>query len=118
MHIGRFDWSGQSTWLFNYILKGLIFTHVADFSETAENISFSIEGGADVPVLRARLQKLDGEYVDADVNLAERVSNDNGRLSFCKYNTWLVPLLSWCLQHVTYFLAYFFRAVTGELGAS
>ncbi|EMR64346.1 hypothetical protein MGN70_004254 [Eutypa lata] len=61
---GRFDWSGQN------------------FSETAENISFSIEGGADVPVLRARLQKLDGEYVDADVNLAERVSNDNGRLSF------------------------------------
>ncbi|KAK7751219.1 hypothetical protein SLS62_006764 [Diatrype stigma] len=61
---GRFDWTGKN------------------FSETAENIHFSIEGGASVPVLRARLKKLNGEWVDADVNLAERVKNDNGRLEY------------------------------------
>ncbi|KAL7622170.1 hypothetical protein AAE478_007673 [Parahypoxylon ruwenzoriense] len=61
---GRFEWGGEN------------------FSETAEDISFSIEGGASVPVLRARLQRQDGEYSDADVNLAERFENQDGRFVF------------------------------------
>ncbi|KAI1480999.1 hypothetical protein K445DRAFT_322672 [Daldinia sp. EC12] len=61
---GRFEWGG------------------VNFSETAQNVSFSIEGGASVPVLRAELQNVDGEWVGADINLGERISNDNGRFQF------------------------------------
>ncbi|RYP27931.1 hypothetical protein DL767_007458 [Monosporascus sp. MG133] len=64
---GRFEWGGNG------------------FSQTAENIHFSIEGGDNVPILRARLQNLEGEYVDADLNLAERFSNENGRFIFSKW---------------------------------
>ncbi|CEJ94902.1 Putative Cyanovirin-N [[Torrubiella] hemipterigena] len=60
---GRFEWGGR------------------DFASSAENITFSIEGGANVPVLRARLGGPDGPR-DADVNLGERISNDNGQLRF------------------------------------
>ncbi|RYP49257.1 hypothetical protein DL769_011099 [Monosporascus sp. CRB-8-3] len=61
---GRFEWGGNG------------------FSQTAEDIRFSIEGAANVPVLRARLRNLEGEFVDADLNLAERFSNDNGGFVF------------------------------------
>ncbi|KAI1473177.1 Cyanovirin-N [Daldinia caldariorum] len=61
---GRFDWGG------------------VNFSETARNISFAIEGGANVPVLRAELQNVDGEWVGADINLGERISNENGQFQF------------------------------------
>ncbi|KAM3438579.1 hypothetical protein MY4824_003118 [Beauveria thailandica] len=60
---GRFEWGG------------------AEFSQSAENISFTLEGDAQVPVLRARLRGSDETY-DADVNLAERIANNNGSLSF------------------------------------
>lgn len=55
-----------------------------NFSHSAENISFSIEGGAGVPVLRAYLKNLDGEAVPADINLAERIGNNDGRFEFGK----------------------------------
>ncbi|KAI0113417.1 Cyanovirin-N [Daldinia grandis] len=61
---GRFEWGG------------------VNFSETARDVSFSIEGGDSVPVLRAELQNLDGEWVGADINLGERISNDNGHFQF------------------------------------
>ncbi|KAL4758208.1 CVNH domain-containing protein [Aspergillus foveolatus] len=57
---GRFQW-GES-----------------DFSHSAEEITFDIEGEESVPVLRALLKNEDGELVGADVNLAERVGNVNG----------------------------------------
>ncbi|KAF9873423.1 CVNH domain-containing protein [Colletotrichum karsti] len=57
---GRFDWSGGG------------------FSDSAENIRFEIEGGENVPILRARLFNLEGEAIDADCNLSERIGNDNG----------------------------------------
>ncbi|TQV90940.1 Cyanovirin-N [Cordyceps javanica] len=60
---GRFEWGGR------------------DFSGSAENITFSVEGDAQVPILRARLRGGD-DSSDADVNLAERIGNDNGSLSF------------------------------------
>ncbi|KAK3939520.1 putative cyanovirin-n family protein [Diplogelasinospora grovesii] len=59
---GHFAWGGEG------------------FALSAQNITFSIEGGASVPVLRAELRKVDGELVNADVNLAERIVNDDGRL--------------------------------------
>ena len=39
-----------------------------------------------MPVLRAQLEKLDGEWVGADVNLAERIGNEDGRLTFGECN--------------------------------
>ncbi|KEZ40111.1 hypothetical protein SAPIO_CDS9133 [Scedosporium apiospermum] len=52
------------------------------FSGSSENISFSIEGDDSVPVLRATLKNADGEDVHADVNLAERIHNNNGAFYF------------------------------------
>ena len=62
--IGRFVWDGEN------------------FSESAENVHFAIEGGADVPVLRAQLPTSDGELVDADLNLGERIDNRDGEFVF------------------------------------
>ncbi|KAF7172648.1 hypothetical protein CNMCM5623_004798 [Aspergillus felis] len=53
-----------------------------NFSQSAENVHFAIEGGGSVPVLRARLADVDGEYRDADVNLSERIENIDGRFVF------------------------------------
>lgn len=53
-----------------------------NFAETASSISFSIEGGANQPILRAVLKSADQEPVEADVNLAERIQNIDGVLSF------------------------------------
>ncbi len=63
----------------------MFLTFITDFTDTAEDIRYAIEGGASVPVLRARLKKLDGEWVEADINLAERVQNDNGRFEFREF---------------------------------
>lgn len=54
----------------------------ANFSETSEDVTFSIEGGGQVPVLRAQLANSEGEYFSRDLNLAERIQNDNGAFSF------------------------------------
>ncbi|KAF8463902.1 Cyanovirin-N [Kalaharituber pfeilii] len=59
---GRFDWGGEN------------------FTETAQNITFSVEAG--VPVLRAQLADVDGNLHSADVNLAERIENKDGQLVF------------------------------------
>ncbi|GKZ68075.1 hypothetical protein AnigIFM60653_006903 [Aspergillus niger] len=61
---GRFLWGGN------------------DFAGSAEDISFAIEGEDNVPVLRARLQNSEGEAFDADVNLGEHVTNNNGTLEY------------------------------------
>lgn len=53
-----------------------------NFTESAQHVSFSIEGGGAVPVLRAELRNAEGNYQGADVNLSERVENDNGNLIF------------------------------------
>ncbi|EGS22562.1 uncharacterized protein CTHT_0021100 [Thermochaetoides thermophila DSM 1495] len=62
--LGNFEWGG------------------VNFSQSAENISFAIEGGDSVPVLRASLKTIDGELVDRDINLAERIGNNNGSFVF------------------------------------
>ncbi|KAI9929086.1 hypothetical protein ASPWEDRAFT_103856 [Aspergillus wentii DTO 134E9] len=61
---GHFQWGGK------------------DFSQTARNVHFGIEGGASVPVLRAELRTPNGDWVGADVNLDERVINNNGQFEF------------------------------------
>ncbi|ORY65802.1 Cyanovirin-N [Pseudomassariella vexata] len=57
---GRFHWDG------------------ADFADSAENIRLSIEGDGPVAVLRADLRNIDGEMVGADLNLSERLGNNDG----------------------------------------
>ncbi|KAJ5765156.1 hypothetical protein N7520_004715 [Penicillium odoratum] len=52
-----------------------------NFKESANEIYLSIEGDG-IPVLRAKLLNIEGEDMDADINLAERISNDNGELVF------------------------------------
>ncbi|EFQ34514.1 CVNH domain-containing protein [Colletotrichum graminicola] len=61
---GSFEWGGSN------------------FSQSAEDIHFSIEGGDSVPILRARLFNVEGEAVDCNVNLSERIGNDNGCFCF------------------------------------
>ncbi|KAL4784582.1 Cyanovirin-N [Aspergillus varians] len=53
-----------------------------DFSSSAEDIELHIEGDDNVPVLRAVLGNSEGETVEANVNLAERLGNDNGSFQF------------------------------------
>ncbi|CAI7652873.1 unnamed protein product [Penicillium bialowiezense] len=52
------------------------------FKDSADDISFDIEGDEDAPILRAKLKDVEGDEHDADINLAERIGNDNGRLVF------------------------------------
>ncbi|KAJ5664917.1 uncharacterized protein N7477_007365 [Penicillium maclennaniae] len=59
-----FEWGGQ------------------DFKDSASDIELHREGDEDLPILRAKLKNVDDEEIDADVNLAERISNDNGNLVF------------------------------------
>ncbi|KAJ5181253.1 Cyanovirin-N [Penicillium cf. griseofulvum] len=53
-----------------------------DFHSSAEDISFDLEGDDNVPILRATLTDVDGNGNSADLNLSERIGNDNGQLVF------------------------------------
>ncbi|KAH0615116.1 uncharacterized protein H6S33_000752 [Morchella sextelata] len=61
---GSFNWSGEG------------------FTGSAENIHLSIEGPEQLPILRAQLRDSEGNTHDRDVNLSERIVNDNGCLVF------------------------------------
>ncbi|KAK4132230.1 CVNH domain-containing protein, partial [Trichocladium antarcticum] len=61
---GTFEWDGEG------------------FAGSAENINFSLEGDDSVPILRASLRNVEGDLVDADINLSERIGNNDGNFSF------------------------------------
>jgi hypothetical protein len=63
---GHFQWDGEN------------------FSHTAQGAHFAIEGDGSVPVLRAELFDAEGNAHSRDVNLAERVSNNNGQFNFSR----------------------------------
>lgn len=65
--------------------QDLVLTPGTGFSGSAEDISFDIEGADGVPVLRAMLNPVDGDPVEANVNLAECIGNDCGTLVFGKF---------------------------------
>lgn len=84
---GHFQWGGSSTFSSFLSLascQACFKTQLAnilpciDYSQSAENVTFSVEGGANVPVLRAKLGGGEG----ADVNLAERIAFEDGKLVF------------------------------------
>ncbi|KAF7534207.1 hypothetical protein G7054_g6426 [Neopestalotiopsis clavispora] len=49
------------------------------FADSAEDIYLSIEGTGPVAVLRARLRREDGEWESRDLNLSERLANNDGQ---------------------------------------
>ncbi|KAJ5165568.1 Cyanovirin-N, partial [Penicillium coprophilum] len=53
-----------------------------DFQSSADDISLELEGDDNLPILRATLNDVEGEGQAADINLSERIGNDNGRLVF------------------------------------
>lgn len=60
--LGQFQWGGEN------------------FSKTADDVELDFEG--EVPVLQAQLAEADGSLVPAEINLAERIINENGDLVF------------------------------------
>ncbi|KAF1851275.1 Cyanovirin-N [Cucurbitaria berberidis CBS 394.84] len=52
------------------------------FSGSAQNVEFSIEGDGSVPVLRATLTDGEGNGQTRDVNLSERVANNDGNFVY------------------------------------
>lgn len=63
-----------------------------NFSQSVENVEFHIEGGGAVPVLRCFCRNSQGEEFARDVNLAERIQNNNGSFVYGASS-----LLSWSL---------------------
>lgn len=61
---GHLEWGGQN------------------FSESAKEVQFGIEFEKEVPILRALLKKTDDEWAAADINLSERIVNENGAFMF------------------------------------
>jgi hypothetical protein len=61
---GHFVWEGQG------------------FADSAEDIHFALEGDGDVPVLRATLRDVDGNGETRDINLGERITNEDGHFRF------------------------------------
>ncbi|PNY23701.1 Cyanovirin-N [Tolypocladium capitatum] len=70
---------------------GMIHWDGRDFSRSAHDVTFSIEGGGQVPVLRVFLRSNNGNEFSRDVNLAERIRNDNGNFTYGM--TWSLLIL-------------------------
>jgi hypothetical protein len=63
-----------------------------NFSHSAEDINFTIEGDDSVPILRAGLFNMEGALEYRDINLSERIGNVDGNFEFRKY---MVPMGPW-----------------------
>ena len=53
-----------------------------NFSHSVDNVEFKIEGGGEVPVLRCFCRDSEGKEFARDVNLSERIENQNGQFVF------------------------------------
>ena len=56
-----------------------------------------MEGDSQVPILRVVLRTIDGDELPSDVNLAERIGNENGVFVYGKFRR---MLCKW--QRITY----------------
>jgi len=61
---GQFEWGG------------------INFSGSAQNINFGFEGDQQMPILRAELQDNEGNWIARDIDLAERIGNNDGQFLF------------------------------------
>lgn len=77
---GHFYWDGEN------------------FSGSAQDVEFTIEGDGSVPVLRATLIDQEGNGQQRDVNLSERISNNDGQFNYseCFINACVDPANSLC----------------------
>lgn len=55
-----------------------------NFADSAQDVHFSIEGGGEVPILRATLSDGNDEPCQRDLNLSERICNNDGQFIFSK----------------------------------
>ncbi|OAL02816.1 Cyanovirin-N [Phaeosphaeriaceae sp. SRC1lsM3a] len=78
------EWNDAEIDLNNHIgnIDGTFVWDGEGFSNSAENIYFSIEGDGEVPVLRATLLDVEGNGQERDLNLAERIGNNDGEFSY------------------------------------
>lgn len=84
---GNFQWGGESkTALYTACIFSVAnrLTLFQDFAGSASDISFSLEGDDNVPVLRANLGNMEGESVHRDVNLGEYIGNNDGSFFYSK----------------------------------
>jgi hypothetical protein len=65
--------------------QGHFFWDGSGFSDSAQDVHFTIEGDGSVPVLRATLFDQEGNGQTRDVNLSERVSNNDGQFNFSTF---------------------------------
>ncbi|KAF8597840.1 Cyanovirin-N [Ceratobasidium sp. AG-I] len=61
---GHFQWGGER------------------YTATSRDVTFGMEGGGNVPILRAQLKNISGAWVSADLNLGERIKNVDGQFKF------------------------------------
>ncbi|OAL51445.1 Cyanovirin-N [Pyrenochaeta sp. DS3sAY3a] len=78
------EWNDSEIDLNNHIGNdnGNFFWDGEGFSNSAENIEFSIEGDGEVPVLRAVLFDAEGNGEARDINLGERIGNNDGNFEY------------------------------------
>ncbi|KAJ4295453.1 hypothetical protein N0V90_007465 [Kalmusia sp. IMI 367209] len=79
------EWQDAEIDLNNHIgnENGSFFWDGENFADSASDVHFAIEGDGEVPVLRATLLNEEGEKgIQRDLNLAERISNNDGNFSF------------------------------------
>lgn len=72
--------------------QGSFYWDGVGFSGSAHDIEFAIEGGGSVPVLRATLVDQEGNGQQRDINLSERISNNNGDFN---YSEWPALAQAW-----------------------
>ncbi|KAI9375893.1 Cyanovirin-N [Aspergillus egyptiacus] len=53
-----------------------------NFSHSAQDIRLERQGRDKIPILYAKLRNAKGQWVDASVNLGERIANDEGEFKF------------------------------------
>ncbi|KAK7186420.1 hypothetical protein DPSP01_013101 [Paraphaeosphaeria sporulosa] len=78
------EWQDAEIDLNNHIGNdnGSFFWDGENFADSAQDVHFTIEGDGEVPVLRATLLNEDGEGIERDLNLSERIVNNDGNFLF------------------------------------
>ncbi|KAF2819206.1 Cyanovirin-N [Ophiobolus disseminans] len=81
---GNGDWVDAEIDLNNHIGNdnGSFFWDGEGFAGSSENVHFTIEGDGSVPVLRATLFDGEGNGHERDLNLGERIGNNDGNFAY------------------------------------
>jgi hypothetical protein len=63
---------------------GTLYWDGEGFGNSSEDVRFSLEGDGSVPVLRASVRDNDGNMHERDLNLSERLGNNDGNFVYSK----------------------------------